>query len=70
MIGFTETFIFNFTGNPAASIPVGLSKNKLPIGMQIVGKRFNDSDVLAVSKTFENICPWRDNYRLSYCIYE
>lgn len=70
LIGFTETFIFNFTGNPAASIPVGLSKNKLPIGMQIVGKRFNDSDVLAVSKTFENICPWRDNYKLSYCIYE
>ncbi len=31
------TYPFNFTGQPAASIPVGLDKNGLPIGMQLVG---------------------------------
>ncbi len=62
LIGFCETFIFNFTGNPAASVPIGLSKSGLPIGMQIIGRRFCDADVLAVSKAFEEIRPWRDLY--------
>lgn len=62
LIGFAETFLFNFTGNPAASVPAGFSKNGLPVGMQIIGKRFHDQDVLVASKLFEDIQPWRDMY--------
>lgn len=58
LIGFCETFIENFTGNPAASIPAGLTKSGLPVGMQIIGKKFRDEDVLAASYTFEQIRPW------------
>ncbi len=54
------TFVFNMTGHPAASIPCGWSSEGLPIGMQIVGKRFNDLKVLQVSKAFEEIAPWQD----------
>jgi len=54
------TFVFNMTGHPAASIPCGWSSIGLPIGMQIVGKRFNDLKVLQVSKAFEEISPWQD----------
>ncbi len=54
------TFPFNMTGNPAASIPCGWSSDGLPIGMQIVGKRFDDMTVLQVSKAFEEIAPWQD----------
>ncbi len=64
-IGYCETFIENFTGNPAASIPAGLTKSCLPVGMQIIGKKFRDEDVLAVSKAFENIRPWRQYYEIA-----
>ena len=54
------TFPFNFTGHPAASIPCGWASENLPIGMQIVGKRFDELLILQVSKTFEEIAPWQD----------
>jgi len=51
---------FNLTGLPAATIPCGRSSEGLPIGLQIVGNRFNDLIVLQVSKAFEEIAPWQD----------
>ena len=65
LIGFCETFFSNFTGNPAASVPAGLTKTGLPVGMQIIGKKFRDEDVLAVAKTFEDIAPWGYDIPLS-----
>ena len=58
LIGFCETFFENFTGNPAASIPCGLDSKGLPVGMQIIGKKFRDEDVFAVAHKFEQIMPW------------
>lgn len=63
LIGWCPTYLINFTGNPAASIPAGLSDNGLPVGLQIVGKRWGDSDVLAASATFERLRPWADTYK-------
>ncbi|MFX1444705.1 MAG: amidase [Promethearchaeota archaeon] len=54
------TYPFNMTGNPAASIPCGWSSEGLPIGMQIIGRRFDDLTVLQVSKAFEDKAPWQD----------
>ena len=54
------TFPFNLTGHPAASIPCGWTSDNLPIGMQIVGKRFQELLILQVSKAFEEIAPWQD----------
>ncbi|MFW9999158.1 MAG: amidase [Candidatus Hodarchaeota archaeon] len=54
------TFPFNFTGHPAASIPCGWASNNLPIGMQIVAKRFEELLILQVSKAFEELAPWQD----------
>ncbi|MFX1316002.1 MAG: amidase, partial [Promethearchaeota archaeon] len=54
------TFPFNFTGHPAASIPCGWTKDNLPIGLQIVGKRFEELLILQVSKAFEEIKPWQE----------
>jgi aspartyl-tRNA(Asn)/glutamyl-tRNA(Gln) amidotransferase subunit A len=54
------TYPFNLTQLPAASIPCGWSSENLPIGMQIIGKRFDESTVLQVSKAFEEIAPWQD----------
>jgi aspartyl-tRNA(Asn)/glutamyl-tRNA(Gln) amidotransferase subunit A len=54
------TYPFNISGHPAASIPCGWSSDGLPIGMQMVGKRFDELTVLQVSKAFEEIAPWQD----------
>ncbi len=53
------TYPFNMCGLPAASIPAGWTKSGLPIGMQIIGKRFDEKTVLQVSKAFEEISPWQ-----------
>ena len=55
----TYTYPFNMTGLPAATIPCGWTSNGLPIGMQIVGRRYDEKTVLQVSKAFEEIAPWQ-----------
>ncbi len=57
---FAFAYPFNLTGHPAASIPCGWSNEDLPIGMQIVGKRYDEKTVFQVSKAFEEIAPWQD----------
>ena len=64
LLGWCETFLVNFTGHPAASVPAGLSADGLPVGMQLIGKKYRDADVLAAAKTFEEIQPWRGNYEI------
>ncbi|TFG24695.1 MAG: amidase [Promethearchaeota archaeon] len=54
------TYPFNLSGHPAASIPCGWNNDGLPMGMQIVGKRFDEVSVLQVSKAFEEVAPWQD----------
>lgn len=55
LIEFAETFLYNFTGNPAASVPVGYSKDGLPIGVQVASYRFGDDIVLGVSRIIEKL---------------
>jgi len=52
------TYPFNLTGQPAASVPVGFTAAGLPVGLQIVGRRFADRTVLAASAAFEAAAPW------------
>ena len=56
------TFPFNFTGQPAMSIPCGLTATGLPVGLQIVGRRFDESTVLRLAAAFERAHPWRDKH--------
>lgn len=44
----------NLANVPACSIPIGLAKNNLPLGMQVIGKSFDDLRVLKMSKIIEN----------------
>ena len=63
LIGWCLTYPINFTGHPAASIPAGMVDG-LPVGMQIIGRRYADADVFAASAAFEQLRPWQDAYRI------
>jgi aspartyl-tRNA(Asn)/glutamyl-tRNA(Gln) amidotransferase subunit A len=54
-IGFTVPF--NMTEQPAASINCGYTAQGLPIGLQIVGRRFDDLGVLRLSRAYERLRP-------------
>src|SRR2546428_2581240 len=54
------TYPFNLTGQPAASVPCGFTNEGLPIGLQIVGRRFDDAGVLGAAAAFERARPWAD----------
>lgn len=51
------TYPINMTRHPAASVPVGLSSDGLPIGMQVVGRHYDDRLVLRVARTVEQLRP-------------
>jgi aspartyl-tRNA(Asn)/glutamyl-tRNA(Gln) amidotransferase subunit A len=56
--GSAFTFPFNLTGQPAASVPCGFTTAGLPIGLQIVGRRFADATVLRAAAALERARPW------------
>jgi amidase len=46
---------FNLTGHPVVVIPIGQTQNGLPIGMQIVGKRWQDMELLAIAQEIDQV---------------
>ena len=55
MLGWTPfSYPFNLTQQPASTIPCGLTKDGLPMGLQFVGPMFGDALVLRASKAYEN----------------
>ena len=52
------SYPFNFTGQPAASLPAGFTAAGLPVGLQIVGRLRDDLTVLQASAAFEKARPW------------
>ena len=57
MLGWTPfSYPFNLTQQPAITIPCGLTRSRLPIGLQIVGPMFADGLVLRAARAYE-----RDN---------
>jgi aspartyl-tRNA(Asn)/glutamyl-tRNA(Gln) amidotransferase subunit A len=49
---------FNLTRQPAATVPCGLTKNGLPIGLQLVGALFDEPTVLRAARAFERARPF------------
>jgi len=56
--GLDMTLPFNMVPQcPVLTLPVGLTANRLPVGLQIVGHRFADEDVLAFARQAERLMP-------------
>lgn len=62
LIGWCMTYFLNFTGHPAASVPAGLIDDRLPVGLQIIGGRYDDVGVLRASRVLEEVRPWAHTY--------
>ncbi len=58
--GWFLTWIFNWTGHPAASIPCGFTEAGLPVGLQIVGRPQDEETVFRAALAFEEARPWAD----------
>ena len=52
------TVTYNLTRHPAVSVPCGLSRDGLPIGLQIAAGHYRDADVLAAAAAFERHSGW------------
>jgi Asp-tRNAAsn/Glu-tRNAGln amidotransferase A subunit and related amidases len=52
---FNDVFavIANFTGRPAITVPSGKDKNGLPIGLQFIGKTYNENDIFNIAYFYE-----------------
>jgi aspartyl-tRNA(Asn)/glutamyl-tRNA(Gln) amidotransferase subunit A len=53
-----QTMPFNVTGNPTLAIPTGFSKSGLPLGMQIVGRAFDEPTVFRIGAAYEAAAGW------------
>nr|WP_295467015.1 amidase [Mesorhizobium sp.] len=53
------TFPFNMSGQPAMSIPLGMSKSGVPIGVQAVGRYGDEATILALATVLEQEMPWK-----------
>ncbi|WP_382310048.1 amidase [Herbiconiux sp. UC225_62] len=58
ILGWINTYPANLTGTPAVSVPVGVTKAGLPVGLQIAGGHLADARVLRAAAAFERARPW------------
>jgi Asp-tRNA(Asn)/Glu-tRNA(Gln) amidotransferase A subunit family amidase len=49
---------FNLTGQPAANVPCGFTRERLPVGLQVVGRWHRETDVFRAAAAFEALQPW------------
>ncbi|MDQ0339958.1 Asp-tRNA(Asn)/Glu-tRNA(Gln) amidotransferase A subunit family amidase [Caldalkalibacillus uzonensis] len=52
------TPLFNLTGHPAASVPVGWTQDQLPVGLQVVAPRFEEEKILRLAYMYEQAHSW------------
>ena len=57
------TVSVNIAGLPAISIPCGVNSEKMPIGMQIIGNKFEEEKILNAAYTFEQAVEFRKKYQ-------
>jgi amidase len=57
---FFLTYALSVTGLPVISVPGGFTRDGLPVGIQIVGRRRQEASVLRAAAAFEAAAPWAD----------
>ena len=54
-LGDIYTVMINIAGMPSMSVPCGFDKDNMPIGMQIIGKPFEEAEIMSAAKAFETV---------------
>lgn len=54
------TALWNVTGHPAATVPAGVADDGLPVAVQIVARRHQDTTLLSLAAQVESVRPWVD----------
>jgi len=57
------TVTVNIAGLPGISVPCGVDKNGMPIGMQLIGKHFDEETIIRAAYTYEQETKFRENYK-------
>ena len=57
------TVSVNIAGVPAISVPCGVDSNGMPIGMQLIGKHFDEETILNAAYTYEQATNFREKYK-------
>jgi aspartyl-tRNA(Asn)/glutamyl-tRNA(Gln) amidotransferase subunit A len=52
----------NFTGLPAISIPCGFTRDGLPVGLQLIGRAFDEATLLRIAFSYERMNDWRAHH--------
>lgn len=60
------TYPFNLTGQPAASIPAGFTRAGLPVGLQMVARINQETDIFRAAAAFEQLRPWSDKKPIEF----
>jgi aspartyl-tRNA(Asn)/glutamyl-tRNA(Gln) amidotransferase subunit A len=58
--GVVQTIQFNVTGHPAISVPTEITKQGLPLGVQVAGRAWDEATVLRVARAIEVLSGWED----------
>jgi aspartyl-tRNA(Asn)/glutamyl-tRNA(Gln) amidotransferase subunit A len=58
------TIPVNLAGIPGISIPCGITPDRMPIGLQIMGKAFDETTILKVARAFEQSFKWKEKPKL------
>ena len=59
MVLYRNGFPSNFTGLPSLSVPCGFSQNGIPLGLQLIGRPFEEVLLLRVAAAYERVSPFR-----------
>jgi amidase/aspartyl-tRNA(Asn)/glutamyl-tRNA(Gln) amidotransferase subunit A len=59
-IGWCLTHLASFTGQPAISVPADFTEDGWPVGIRLIGRRFDETTVLAAAATIERVRPLAD----------
>ena len=52
----------NFTGLPAISVPCGFTRDGLPVGLQLIGRAFDEVTLLRIASSYERANAWRSHH--------
>jgi aspartyl-tRNA(Asn)/glutamyl-tRNA(Gln) amidotransferase subunit A len=56
----------NFTGLPAISVPCGFTRDGLPVGLQLIGRAFEEATLLRIAHSYEQANDWRARHPQSH----